>query len=215
MREFGRDFALAVAFQKEGMALIDMAARIDPAVRVFTLDTGRLAEETLAMIDVVRERYGINVEVVQPDAEEVRQMVECHGRDLFYESADLRRLCCDVRKVHPLRRKLAELRAWGTGLRREQSPGRAAVEMAEFVDDRLKLNPLAHWTTAELEEYTREHDVPEHPLYARGYTSIGCAPCTRAVLPGEDARAGRWWWEADGHKECGIHVTSEGVVRRG
>ncbi|HXS94977.1 MAG TPA: phosphoadenylyl-sulfate reductase [Candidatus Limnocylindrales bacterium] len=212
--EFGRGFAISTAFQKEGMVLVDMAARVDAAVRVLTLDTGRLPEESLQMIETVRARYGIAVEIVRPDAGEVAGMVEGHGRDLFYKSVEMRELCCEIRKVRPLRRKLAELKAWASGLRRDQAASRANVPVAEMVDGRLKLNPLALWTAEQVEQYTREHDVPVHPLYAKGYTTIGCAPCTRAIEAGEEERAGRWWWESGAHKECGIHISPAGVVRR-
>ena len=212
--EFGRAFAISTAFQKGGMVLVDMAARVDAAVRVLTLDTGRLPEETLQMMEMVRARYGIAVEIVRPDAGEVAGMVEGHGRDLFYESVEMRELCCEIRKVRPLRWKLAELKAWASGLRRDQAVSRANVPVADMVDGRLKLNPLALWTAEQVEQYTREHDVPVHPLYAKGYATIGCAPCTRAVEAGEEERAGRWWWESGAHKECGIHISPAGVVRR-
>ena len=196
------------------MAVVDMAARISPRVRVFTLDTGRLPDETFEMIEAVRQRYGIAAEIVQPDPEEVRQLVDPRGPDLFYESVEARRSCCEVRKVRPLDRKLATLRAWATGIRREQAATRAATPKLELSASPVKINPIADWTTAQLEEYTRRHGVPVHPLYARGYASIGCAPCTRPVLPGEDQRAGRWWWEQNAHKECGIHFGPDGKVRR-
>jgi len=212
-REFGAAFAIATSFQKEGMALIDMAARLKAPVRVLTLDTGRLPEETLDMIETVRERYGIGVEVVRPEANEVQAMVARQGIDLFYESVESRRLCSEVRKVRPLERKLREFQAWAAGLRREQSPERAAVPVGELVDGRLKLNPLAAWTAADVERYTHQNAVPVHPLYARGYASIGCEPCTRAICAGESERAGRWWWEVGAHKECGIHI-ADGAVRR-
>jgi thioredoxin-dependent adenylylsulfate APS reductase len=213
-QEFGDSFAIATSFQKEGMVIVDLASRIRPDVRVFTLDTGRLPDETLSMIDRVRERYGIAVEIVQPDPAEVRAMVEQHGADLFYLSVAGRELCCEIRKVRPLARKLRELRAWATGLRREQSATRIAVPKVETVDGHVKISPLADWTFADVDRYIQEHDVPVHPLYARGYTSIGCAPCTRPVNPGEDERAGRWWWEQDHHKECGIHFSADGTVKR-
>jgi phosphoadenylyl-sulfate reductase (thioredoxin) len=211
---FGRHFGIATSFQKEGMALIDMAVRIDPAVRVFTLDTGRLPQETFQMIETVRRRYGIAVEVASPDAEEVSGMVTEHGPNLFRQSEEMRRLCCEVRKTRPLERKLAEFRAWATGLRRGQSSDRFGIGKVQETGGKIKLNPLADWTDAELEEYNRRHDVPVHPLYAAGYASIGCAPCSRAIEPGEDARAGRWWWETGGQKECGIHFLPDGSVRR-
>jgi phosphoadenosine phosphosulfate reductase len=211
---YGDSFAIATSFQKEGMVIVDMAARIDPGVRVFTLDTGRLPEETHQMIRTVRDHYGITVEVVSPDPLEVERMVSEHGRDLFYESEANRRLCCEVRKVRPLARKLSGLRAWATGLRREQSESRADVAKIQEIDGRMRISPLADWTAAHVDSYIQEHHVPQHPLYARGYTSIGCAPCTRAVAPGEDERAGRWWWEQSAHKECGIHFAADGTVRR-
>ena len=196
------------------MAIIDIATRLSPDLRVFTLDTGWLPDETLGMIETVRERYGIGVEMVRPDVEEVRQLVAPHGSDLFYRSVEDRLSCCEVRKVRPLERKLATLDAWATGVRRDQSPSRASTPKAELTAHPVKINPLADWTLAQVDDYTRTHDVPVHPLYARGYTSIGCAPCTRPILPGEDPRAGRWWWERDAQKECGIHFGPDGRVRR-
>jgi phosphoadenosine phosphosulfate reductase len=210
---FGNEFAIASSFQKEDMVIADMAARVTPGFRIFTLDTGRLPEETYQMMEAVRQRYGVKVESVFPDREEVEQMVAQHGPNLFYGSAEARHMCCDIRKTRPLGRKLRELRAWATGLRREQSVTRSGVPKVEEVEGRVKLSPLADWRAAQVEEYTREHDLPVHPLYARGYASIGCAPCTRAIQPGEDERAGRWWWE-QGKKECGIHFSEDGSVRR-
>jgi phosphoadenosine phosphosulfate reductase len=214
LRTYGRRFAISTSFQAEGMVLVDMAARRDSTVRVFTLDTGRLPEETHQMIDTVRERYGVRVEVVYPDAGEVERMTTLHGVNLFYRDPSLRKLCCQVRKVRPLDRKLAELSAWAVGLRREQSEERAATAKVEMVGERLKLSPLADWTAAQVEEYLAKHEVPRHALYARGYPSIGCAPCTRPVQPGEPERAGRWWWEENMSKECGLHVTPEGKLRQ-
>jgi thioredoxin-dependent adenylylsulfate APS reductase len=211
---YAERFAIATSFQKEDMVVVDLAARTGKPFRVFTLDTGRLPEETYGMIDVVRQRYGVVVEVVSPDPAEVDQLVARHGLNLFYQSVEFRHLCCDVRKVRPLERKLRELDAWAAGLRRQQSETRASVAKLAEVDGRLKINPLADWTGDRVEAYIREHDVPVHPLYARGYQSIGCAPCTRAVEAGEDPRAGRWWWEQDAAKECGIHFTPAGAIRR-
>ena len=212
--EYGSSLAIATAFQAEGMVILDIAASISPAVRVFTLDTGRLPEETYRMIETVRERYGVTVETVAPDTGEVEAMVSLHGPNLFYREVALRNLCCEVRKVRPLERKLRELKAWVAGLRRGQNESRADVRKIEEIEGKLKLSPLADWTAADVSEYIRKHDVPVHPLYAAGYRSIGCAPCTRAVAPGEDERAGRWWWELDGSKECGIHFTPEGKAER-
>ncbi len=211
---YGKAFAIATSFQKEGMVIIDLATRIDPQVRVFTLDTGRLPDETHFMMDKVREQYGVVIEVVRPDPAEVARMVAGYGSDLFYESIENRKLCCEVRKVRPLERKLAGLRAWATRLRREQTKDRAATPKVQLVDGRVKINPLAGWTSAQVDRYIAEHAVPLHPLYARGFGSIGCAPCTRALETGESERAGRWWWEQDDKKECGIHIGAAGLVRR-
>jgi len=211
---YGKAFAIATSFQKEGMVVIDLATRIDPQVRVFTLDTGRLPDETHFMMDKVRERYGVDIEVVRPDPAEVARMVEAHGVNLFYDSLENRKLCCQVRKVRPLERKLAGLRAWATGLRREQTEDRAAAPKVQQVDGRVKINPLADWTVAQVDQYIAAHGLILHPLYAQGFGSIGCAPCTRALEPGESERAGRWWWEQDNRKECGIHISAAGVVRR-
>jgi phosphoadenosine phosphosulfate reductase len=206
IRTYAEKFAIATSFQKEGMVILDMATALAPGVRVFTLDTGRLPEETHRMMETVRTRYDLAVDVVMPDREEVERMVSERGPNLFYESLEARQLCCELRKVRPLARHLRHYEAWATGLRREQSEGRSATAKAARVDGRVKLCPLADWTSLEVEQYIREHNVPVHPLYARGYTSIGCAPCTRAVGPGGEERAGRWWWEQDGKKECGIHI---------
>jgi thioredoxin-dependent adenylylsulfate APS reductase len=189
-----------------------MAWRIDPRLRVFTIDTGRLPAETYALIDQVRTRYGVEVEMYLPDAAEVERMVTAEGPNLFYRAVPLRLRCCEVRKVHPTRRVLSGLDAWITGLRRDQYTTRAAVEVVEADQEHgaiVKVNPLAYWTEAQVWDYVRANDVPVHSLYAQGYTSIGCAPCTRPVAPGEGPRAGRWWWEQDAPKECGMHCAIE------
>lgn len=210
------EFAIATSFQKEGMVIVDLAWRTaGPAgCRVFTLDTGRLPEETYQMMETVRQHYGIAIETVAPRQDELERMVSGHGPNLFYRSPELRALCCGVRKVRPLQRKLRELKAWATGLRREQSEDRAGVRKAEEIDGCVRLSPLADWSAEQVDRYISENDVPVHPLYARGYTSIGCGPCTRAVAPGEDQRAGRWWWEQQTRKECGIHFAADGTVKR-
>jgi thioredoxin-dependent adenylylsulfate APS reductase len=197
------------------MVILDIASRIAPAVRVFTLDTGRLPDETYLMMETVRQRYGIPVEIIFPERDDVEQLVAFHGPNLFYSSVPARKRCCDVRKVRPLERKLETLKAWATGLRRDQADTRAAVpKVGQDLAGRTKICPVADWSGARIEEYIAKHDVPVHPLYARGYTSIGCAPCTRAVQPGESERAGRWWWEEDAKKECGIHFAPDGSVVR-
>ncbi len=214
VQTYGTSFGISNSFQKEDMVLVDLAWRAGGAFRVFTLDTGRLHEETYQMMEAVQERYGIRVEPAFPDREEVERMVAQRGPNLFYSSVEARKLCCEIRKVHPLERKLAEFQVWATGLRREQTQARAGIRRIEETGGRLKLNPLADWTSAQVEEYTRAHNVPVHPLYARGFPSIGCAPCTRAVQPGESERAGRWWWEQGGPRECGIHFAPDGSVQR-
>ncbi len=202
--------AISAAGGLDGMVLIDMASRIQPGVRVFTLDTGRLPAETFALFEEVRERYGIQVEFEFPDRLEVERLVKQDGPNLMYKSVDLRVACCEVRKVGPLKRKLATLDAWVAGLRREQWRTRKNIAKVELDRDHggiVKVNPLADWTLDRVWAYVREHEVPYHELFDQGYASIGCEPCTRAVLPGEPERAGRWWWEGETDKECGIHCS--------
>ena len=210
LERFHPRIALASSFGAEDVVLIDMLWRIQPQVRVFTLDTWRLHTETYDVIDRIRERYGIAVEIYTPDPTEVAEMVRAHGYNLMYRSVELRKLCCHVRKVKPLERALAGLEAWITGLRREQAVTRAHVAKIErdrAHGGRVKLNPLADWSWEQVWTYIRRHKVPYNVLHDRGYPSIGCAPCTRAVRPGEDPRAGRWWWEHDAApRECGLHV---------
>jgi len=200
--------ALSIGGAAEGMAIMDMAWRIRPDVRVFSLDTGRLPQETHDLVDRVRERYGIKVELQFPEASQVERMVQRNGTNLMYSSVDLRLLCCQVRKVLPLNRYLKELDGWITGIRREQWATRSNGRKLDLDHDHGgigKINPLADWTKEEVWDYIRANDVPYHSLYDKGYTSIGCAPCTRAIEPGEANRAGRWWWESNAPKECGIH----------
>jgi phosphoadenosine phosphosulfate reductase len=204
--------AICTSFQVDGMAILDMAWRINPNVRVFTVDTGRLPPETLKLIERVERHYGLNVEVYRPNEAEVLTMVEQHGEDLFRTSVPLRLTCCDVRKVRPLVQVLRDLDAWITGLRRDQWATRSNIRKIELDHDHgglVKVNPLADWTEEEVWDYVRSNNVPYHPLYDQGYTSIGCAPCTRAVEPGADARSGRWWWETNAPKECGMHCAIE------
>jgi phosphoadenosine phosphosulfate reductase len=211
---YGDGFAVSTSFQSEGMVIVDMVARLAKHPRVITLDTGRLPAETYHMIETVRNRYGIAVEVVYPDAAELESMVARYGPNLFYRETALRMLCCNIRKVRPLDRKLRELRAWAVGLRRSQNDSRSDVRKVDPDATPVKVSPLADWTPEQVDDYIRRNDVPRHPLYGRGYTSIGCDPCTRAAAAGESERAGRWWWEQDADKECGIHFTADGRVQR-
>ena len=214
MATWGDRFALVTSFQAEGMVLLDMAARISPSVRVITLDTGRLPAESFELMDQVVRRYGVRIETVLPDAAEVESMVSRFGPNLFRDSVAHRRACCHIRKVRPLDRKLVSLDAYAVGLRRGQSEGREEVAKAAESKGKWKLSPLADWSKEQVLDYVRQHDVPMHPLYARGYTSIGCGPCTRATEAGEHERAGRWWWEQGGNSECGLHFTADGRVER-
>ena len=200
--------AIVASFQAESSVIIDIASRIRPDVRVLTLDTGRLPQETHDMLDTVRDRYGIEVDVITPDPRDVQEIVGAHGTNLFYTSVENRRLCCEVRKSRPLARALENLDAWITGIRRDQGPTRAGTQVVGIDDQHggiAKIAPLVDWSKAQVWDYIRKNDLPYHSLYDRGYTSIGCAPCTRPTAIGEDERAGRWWWEQDGIKECGIH----------
>ena len=211
---FAPRIALSASFgSPEGMVLLDLMHRISPPrTRVFTIDTGRMHQETYALMDRIRNRYGIAVEVYFPRAEMVQRMVREHGMDLFYDSVELRRMCCGVRKVEPLERALDELDAWITGLRPSQAVTRAdvrAVEIDHVHGGRIKLNPLVRWTRQAVLDYVERHHVPINALHAQGYPTVGCVPCTRSVQPGEDERAGRWWWENPTTRECGIHVGYE------
>jgi phosphoadenosine phosphosulfate reductase len=213
IERFSPRIGISTAFQMDGIAVLDMAYEIDPEIQVFSVDTGRLPEESYELINQLRDRYpGLNLELLSPNATHVQRMVKSHGPNLFYESVENRLLCCQVRKVLPLTRHLASLDAWITGLRRDQWATRTNIRKVEIDHDHgaiVKLNPLAEWTEGEVLEYIIERDLPQHPLYAQGYTSIGCAPCTRPIQAGEAGRAGRWWWESGAPKECGIHCAIE------
>ncbi|WP_119355075.1 phosphoadenylyl-sulfate reductase [Azohydromonas sediminis] len=197
----------ATSLGAEDMVVTDLIARAGLPVAVATLDTGALHDETLALIPRIAQRYGIAVEVFRPPAEAVVHFVGRHGADAMYRSVELRKACCALRKLEPLARLLAGREAWITGLRREQSDARAAVPWRDRdADGRLKLNPLADWTWGDVWHHIATHDVPYNPLHDAFMPSIGCAPCTRAIAVGEPFRAGRWWWEQDDLKECGLHV---------
>jgi len=204
---------LASSFQAQGMVLIDMLMAINREARIFTLDTGRLNQETYDVMDEVRKRYGARVEVVFPDKAEVEEMVLERGVNLFYKGKENRILCCDIRKVRPLKRYLANMDGWITSIRRDQMETRAEARKFEIDEQNggiLKINPLVDWTSKMVWDYIKERKVPYNKLHDMGYPSIGCAPCTRAVKPGEDERAGRWWWENDSDKECGLHFNHNG-----
>lgn len=199
--------AFATSLGLEDQVLTDIIVRAAAEIRVFTLDTGRLFPETYDLIERTASRYGIDIHIRFPDADEVREMTAREGVNLFLKSVELRKECCRVRKIHPLRKELASLDAWIVGLRAEQSVTREGLDVVEWDEPNglVKISPLAGWTLEEIEAYTQSHDVPCSPLHAKGFPSIGCACCTRAVGPGEDVRAGRWWWERPENKECGLH----------
>jgi len=210
LREAGETFqpvALASSFSAEDMVLTELIHRHHLAIGVFTLDTGRLHEETQRLMQAVRERYRVAIAVFAPERADLEAYLSAHGPNAIYDSLALREECCRLRKLAPLKRALAGRRAWITGQRREQSPTRRALAFRERdVENGLeKFNPLADWSSEEVWAYIRANDVPYNALYDRGYASIGCAPCTRAIAAGEDLRAGRWWWEDPERRECGLH----------
>lgn len=204
----GGSVALACSFGAEDLVVLDLLQAIAPETRVFALDTGRLDEETYEVAEAVRRRYGLALEWHFPDRRAVEHLERAKGLYSFRDSLENRRECCAVRKLEPLARALDGLAGWVTGLRREQSVTRsdlAAIEIDEAHGGIRKINPLVDWTWDQVWAYTAEHGLPVNRLHRKGYPSIGCAPCTRAVKPGESPRAGRWWWEDPEHKECGLH----------
>jgi phosphoadenosine phosphosulfate reductase len=205
---FGKRAALASSFGVEDMVLTDMICKTEPRITIFTLDTGRLPEETYQLMDETRAKYGVSIEVYFPDARKVEEMVRSRGMNLFYESLDNRKMCCAVRKVEPLGRALSDKAAWLTGLRRDQTSTRANVSKVAADPDRdgvLKISPIADWSSKQVWDYVRANNVPYNVLHDSGFPSIGCEPCTRAVKEGEDPRSGRWWWEQGYARECGLH----------
>ncbi|MCD0503187.1 phosphoadenylyl-sulfate reductase [Bordetella petrii] len=202
------DAALASSLAAEDMLLTHAIYDGGFPLEVFSLDTGRLHPETLGMLDTVRERYGREITVYRPDAGAVQAHVQAHGAHAFYESVELRKACCQIRKVEPLKRALADRGAWITGQRRGQAATRGELPESERdpVFGLYKYNPLAAWSEEDVWHAIRALDIPYNPLHDQGYPSIGCEPCTRAIRPGEDVRAGRWWWESSDSKECGLHA---------
>ena len=200
------------SFAIDGMAIFDMYWKINPKARLATLDTMRLFEETYDLMDRIARRYNTEVEVHYPNIREVGRMIRQHGMNLFYKGVQNRKLCCEIRKVNPLNKALNEADAWITGLRRDQGMNRDEIDIVQKdpAHDAYKINPMANWTAEMIRDYVIENKVPYNSLHDKGFPSIGCAPCTREVEPGEDERSGRWWWETDPDaKECGIHVTAE------
>ena len=204
---FGTETAFANSFGAEDVVLTDIIAKVAPEVRIFTLDTGRLHDETYDVMERVRVRYGLPIVSYFPDREAVERLEREKGFYSFRESIENRKECCGIRKVEPLRRALSGMKAWMTGLRRDQAVTRTDMETLEWDEGNgiAKLNPLIDWSEEQVWDYIRANDVPYNELHDRGFPSIGCAPCTRAIKPGEDVRAGRWWWENPDNKECGLH----------
>jgi len=206
--QYGLKAGLACSFGMEDMVLIDIIAKAKGLMTIFTLDTGRLHEETYQIMDRVRSHYGLEIKTYFPNLEQVQVLVREKGFFSFKESIENRKECCGIRKVEPLNRALGELNAWVTGLRRDQAVTRTQTpKVLEDADHPplLKINPLADWTQDQVESYIEKNKVPVNALHKKNYPSIGCAPCTRPIEPGEDIRAGRWWWENPEHKECGLH----------
>ena len=209
LKTYGRKAALSSSLSYEDQLITEMMVETDKSVsRIFTLDTGRQFPETYDLIDRTEATYGIRIEVFFPDYGKIQQMVRENGINLFYDNVEKRHLCCNIRKIEPLKRALEGTEVWITGIRREQSVTRVDMQMVEYdeADDVIKLNPLLLWSEEEVKEYVKAKGIPYNKLHDKGFPSIGCQPCTRAVRPGEDIRAGRWWWEDPNHRECGLHA---------
>ena len=200
--------AFATSMGAEDQVITHMMAGIDRSSRIFTLDTGRLFQETYDAIEITNARYGINIEIFFPDREQVEEMVNKKGVNLFYESIENRKLCCHIRKTVPLRRALQGMDAWISGLRRSQAVTRKNLQPVEWDSTfgLLKINPLINWTEEQVWDFINKNNIPYNRLHDKGFRSIGCLPCTRAIGPDDDVRAGRWWWETPEQKECGLHV---------
>lgn len=207
LHHYEKRIALSTSMGLEDQALIHMVSEVDKKARFFTLDTGRLFPETYDLIDRTSRKYNITLEVFFPEAADVEEMVAEKGINLFYDSIENRKLCCHLRKIKPLMRAIKNLDAWITGLRREQAVTRKDLQVVEWdkANGLVKINPLIDWTEQQVWDYVNQHNVPINPLHKKGFASIGCQPCTRAIEPDEDIRAGRWWWENPETKECGLH----------
>ncbi len=205
---FGSKIRFASSMGAEDQVIIHLIARAGLPIEIFTLDTGRMFSETYELIEKTEARYGIKIRMMFPDATQVENMVNQKGINLFYKSIENRKLCCNIRKIQPLQRALQGAEAWIAGLRREQSPTRTDLNIAVWDQGNglIKINPLLEWSEKQVWEFIKENKIPYNALHDKGYPSIGCQPCTRAVMPGEDIRSGRWWWENPDTKECGLHA---------
>jgi len=204
---FGNKITFATSLGAEDQVITFMISKIDKSANIITLDTGRVFPETYDLLHRTVNRYGIAIKSYYPDTDQVEEMVNTKGINLFYESIENRKLCCHVRKIVPLRRALQGMDAWITGLRREQSVTRTDLKIVEWdaANGLIKINPLLEWTEAQVWDFIKSNDIPYNKLHDQGFPSIGCQPCTRAIEKGEDLRAGRWWWEMPDSKECGLH----------
>ncbi len=202
--------ALASSLSIEDQVLTHMLLQIDPGARIFVIDTGRHFQNTYDLMEQTMLRYKFNYEVYAPESKDVEELVSRLGPNFFYESVELRKKCCEIRKVKPLKRVLSTVDGWICGLRREQSPTRQDMEIFEWDNGNsiYKINPIVHWSEEEVWAYIKANNIPYSHLYSTGFRSIGCQPCTRAVQPGQDVRSGRWWWEDPDKKECGLHLGS-------
>lgn len=207
LKVFGNKIALSTSLGIEDQVLTQMLIAINKEAEIFTLDTGRLFPETYDLIERTCSKYGINIKIFFPNHADVEEMVNKKGINLFYHSVANRKECCDIRKIRPLKRAFAGLDAWICGLRRDQSVTRSDMQLVEWdeANGLIKINPLIDWSEEDVWKYARENNVPYNILHDKGFPSIGCQPCTRAIEPGEDVRAGRWWWENPETKECGLH----------
>ncbi len=207
INEFGNKVALSSSLGAEDQVLTHMVTAINKKANIFTLDTGRLFPETYKLIDDTNKKYGIKIRVYFPKTEQIEECVNVNGINLFYDSVENRKMCCNLRKIGPLKRAFSGLEAWICGLRRDQAVTRFATRKVEWdeANGLLKINPLNDWTEKDVWDYIKVNDIPYNELHDKGYPSIGCQPCTRAIEPDEDVRAGRWWWEQPESKECGLH----------
>jgi phosphoadenosine phosphosulfate reductase len=205
--EYKGHITFASSLSIEDQVITHIISNIDKSLAIFTLDTGRLFKETYDLISETEKYFGIKINILFPDKSEVEEMVNSKGINLFYDSVENRKLCCKIRKINSLQKALSGKKAWICGLRREQSITRTDINVVEFdsINNLLKINPLINWSERDIWDYINKYEIPFNKLYLEGFASIGCAPCTRAIKKGEDIRAGRWWWEAPEHKECGLH----------
>ncbi|MFT5169514.1 MAG: phosphoadenosine phosphosulfate reductase [Lysobacterales bacterium] len=206
-QEFSDKVSFATSLGEEDQILTHMIAKVAPDMNIFTLDTGRLFQESYDLLETTQKRYPMDIKVMFPNTKDVEEMVESKGINLFYDSIDNRKTCCGIRKIEPLQRALSKVDAWIVGLRAEQSVTRTDLKVVEFDSGNniFKFNPLINWTYDQMKDYIKEHNIDVNPLHSKGFVSIGCASCTRAIKKGEDIRAGRWWWELPEQKECGLH----------